>query len=158
MLKEGRLLKTALQLVRKEVRYKMIAEAAYHRAQKRGFQNGSPPDDWVAAEMEVDKKLILSLLSHIRQWERAHVIFYLLYDQGLKWDQLETKHRKQWIKDLLIAITDYGTDETKGAFPLYSKMEKYYRTTQFSYGEYQRLMRDLKTFLDHRYKAFIGLL
>jgi hypothetical protein len=32
---------------------KLIAEAAYYRAQRRGFAPGHELDDWVAAEAEV---------------------------------------------------------------------------------------------------------
>lgn len=35
-------------------RYQMIAEAAYFRAEKRGFTGGSVEDDWVQAEAEID--------------------------------------------------------------------------------------------------------
>ena len=35
----------------------MIAEAAYFRAQRRGFQGGNPVDDWLAAEAEVQRAL-----------------------------------------------------------------------------------------------------
>ena len=35
----------------------MIAEAAYFRAQRRGFQGGNPIDDWLAAEAEVQRAL-----------------------------------------------------------------------------------------------------
>ena len=37
-----------------EDRYQMIAEAAYFRAESRGFARGSELDDWLAAEMEMD--------------------------------------------------------------------------------------------------------
>lgn len=33
----------------------MIAEAAYFRAERRGFQGGDPLDDWLQAEAEVDR-------------------------------------------------------------------------------------------------------
>jgi len=36
---------------------RMIAEAAYFRAQRRGFQGGNPVDDWLAAEAEVQRAL-----------------------------------------------------------------------------------------------------
>ena len=36
----------------------MIAEAAYYRAQRRGFENGSPIDDWLQAEAEVNDALL----------------------------------------------------------------------------------------------------
>lgn len=38
-------------------RQRMIAEAAYYRAMMRGFQNGSPSDDWFAAEQEINRLL-----------------------------------------------------------------------------------------------------
>lgn len=37
-----------------EARYRMIAEAAYLRAERRGFSGGDPLDDWLTAEREVD--------------------------------------------------------------------------------------------------------
>ena len=38
-----------------EERWKMIAVAAYHKAEKRGFAAGSDMQDWDEAEKEVDK-------------------------------------------------------------------------------------------------------
>jgi hypothetical protein len=35
-------------------RGRMIAEAAYYRAQKRGFAPGADLEDWLAAEREID--------------------------------------------------------------------------------------------------------
>jgi Protein of unknown function (DUF2934) len=35
----------------------MIAEAAYYRAQERGFIGGDPLADWLAAETEIIKAL-----------------------------------------------------------------------------------------------------
>lgn len=40
-----------------EARRGMIAEAAYLRAQARGFSPGYELDDWIAAESEVDSLL-----------------------------------------------------------------------------------------------------
>ena len=40
-----------------EERRRMIAETAYFRAQKRGFVNGDPVEDWIAAERQVDEEL-----------------------------------------------------------------------------------------------------
>jgi hypothetical protein len=37
-----------------EDRYRMIAEAAYFRAEARGFESGNELNDWLAAEIEVD--------------------------------------------------------------------------------------------------------
>jgi hypothetical protein len=35
-------------------RYERIAEAAYRRAERRGFASGAEVDDWLAAEREYD--------------------------------------------------------------------------------------------------------
>ena len=35
----------------------MIEEAAYYRAEKRGFSGGDPVADWLAAEAEIDALL-----------------------------------------------------------------------------------------------------
>lgn len=34
----------------------MIAEAAYYRAEQRGFSDGDPITDWLWAEAEIDKE------------------------------------------------------------------------------------------------------
>jgi len=38
-------------------RQEMIAEIAYFRAQRRGFEPGHEIEDWLAAEAEVEKRL-----------------------------------------------------------------------------------------------------
>jgi hypothetical protein len=40
--------------VDQQERLRMIAEAAYLRAEARGFQSGHEDEDWLAAETEVD--------------------------------------------------------------------------------------------------------
>ena len=40
-----------------EDRLRMIAEAAYFRAEQRGFVPGNEVEDWLAAEMEIDALL-----------------------------------------------------------------------------------------------------
>jgi hypothetical protein len=44
-------------LISAEERRRMIAEAAYFRAQARGFVGGDPLDDWLAAEREINRAL-----------------------------------------------------------------------------------------------------
>jgi hypothetical protein len=39
------------------LRQEMIREAAYFRAEKRGFQGGDPISDWLLSEQEVDSAL-----------------------------------------------------------------------------------------------------
>ena len=40
-----------------EQRHLMIEEAAYFRAEHRGFQGGSPIEDWLAAKADIDRML-----------------------------------------------------------------------------------------------------
>lgn len=40
-----------------EQRYRMICDAAYYRAERRGFIGGDPAQDWAEAELEIDQLL-----------------------------------------------------------------------------------------------------
>lgn len=40
-----------------EQRRRMIAEAAYYRAERRGFAGADPVADWLTAEAEIDRQL-----------------------------------------------------------------------------------------------------
>jgi hypothetical protein len=40
-----------------EERYRMIADAAYYRAERRNFEPGHEHEDWLAAEAEVEELL-----------------------------------------------------------------------------------------------------
>ena len=48
----------ATSFVGPEKRAALIAEAAYFRAEKRGFAGGHETEDWLAAESEVDAQLM----------------------------------------------------------------------------------------------------
>ena len=41
-----------------EERWQVIAVAAYHRAEKRGFAPGDELQDWIEAEKEIDSRLV----------------------------------------------------------------------------------------------------
>ena len=47
--------KRIYQIVPPDERHQLIAEAAYFRAEHRGFQGGCPVQDWLEAERETDK-------------------------------------------------------------------------------------------------------
>jgi hypothetical protein len=49
---------TVASFVDPEKRAALIAEAAYFRAEKRGFAGGHENEDWLAAEREVDDRLM----------------------------------------------------------------------------------------------------
>lgn len=61
---------TATQLERREIpsfsesREARIAEAAYWRAERRGFSAGQELDDWLAAEKEVDQDIATGQSRH----------------------------------------------------------------------------------------------
>lgn len=43
-----------LGFITAEERWRMVAEAAYLRAEKRGFSGGDPVEDWLLAEREIE--------------------------------------------------------------------------------------------------------
>jgi len=43
-------------------RYAMIAQAAYYRAEKRGFRPGEQLDDWLAAEADITAQWLQKVL------------------------------------------------------------------------------------------------
>jgi hypothetical protein len=49
-------------LIDQEARRSLIAQAAYYRAERRGFAPGNEAEDWLAAESEVDAALMLGAL------------------------------------------------------------------------------------------------
>lgn len=49
----------AARPITSEERHRLIAQAAYLRAEKRGFQNGDPEQDWLEAEKEIDAALTI---------------------------------------------------------------------------------------------------
>jgi hypothetical protein len=57
---------SATQFIGQEQRAALIAEAAYLRAQQRGFAPGHEIEDWLAAEAEVDARLMHSTGSEPR--------------------------------------------------------------------------------------------
>ncbi|MBZ5639181.1 MAG: DUF2934 domain-containing protein [Acidobacteriia bacterium] len=44
--------------ISQDQRRKLIAEAAYLKAEHRGFRGGSAEQDWIAAEAEIDANLV----------------------------------------------------------------------------------------------------
>ncbi|HEU4781224.1 MAG TPA: DUF2934 domain-containing protein [Steroidobacteraceae bacterium] len=53
--------RSATRFVGPEQRAALIAEAAFFRAEKRGFAPGHETEDWLAAEAEVDTRLMSAL-------------------------------------------------------------------------------------------------
>ena len=49
--------KTTGNFITPEQRFRMIAEAAYFIAEKRGFSEGDIQGDWLRAETEIDEML-----------------------------------------------------------------------------------------------------
>ena len=45
------------QAVTAQERERMIATAAYYRAERRGFAPGQEVDDWIEAETEIERQL-----------------------------------------------------------------------------------------------------
>ncbi len=50
-----------------EIRNRMIAEAAYYRAEARGFATGYELEDWLEAEAEIDQSFLPSALAPLQE-------------------------------------------------------------------------------------------
>jgi hypothetical protein len=48
-------------IVERNVRHEQIAQAAYFRAERRGFEPGHELEDWLAAEAEIDTGITLGM-------------------------------------------------------------------------------------------------
>lgn len=91
-------------------RQQMIAEAAYFRAERRGFGGGDAVRDWCEAEAEVDARL--------RQLEDEHLVERIeevlstvskkLVGLRRKAARLSTEARSEWQKDInkLVVLRD----------------------------------------------------
>lgn len=55
---EARLDTTDRPVITPDERHRMIAEAAYYRALNRSFVGGSPEEDWLQAEQDVNRVLL----------------------------------------------------------------------------------------------------
>jgi hypothetical protein len=51
----------AQMMLERDIRHEMIAQAAYFRAERRGFEPGHELEDWLAAEAEVDTGITLGV-------------------------------------------------------------------------------------------------
>uniref|UniRef100_E6QRI1 Uncharacterized protein n=1 Tax=mine drainage metagenome TaxID=410659 RepID=E6QRI1_9ZZZZ len=65
-----------------EQRYRMIAEAAYFRAENRGFSGANMAQDWIEAEAEIDRQLhpVFGMMEKKSSFEET------LRQQILRWD------------------------------------------------------------------------
>lgn len=57
-----------------EQRWRMIEEAAYYRAEKRGFLGNHLADDWVTAEAEIDEHYEVDLAQTLRESDASKLI------------------------------------------------------------------------------------
>jgi len=83
-------------------RRQMIAEAAYFRAEKRGFSGGDELRDWFEAESEVDRQLRKREIEHfVEQLDEGLVIVNAqLTSLKRKASKLATQARAEWQQDL----------------------------------------------------------
>ena len=83
-------------------RQQMIAEAAYFRAEKRGFSGGEEFRDWLEAEAEVDRRLRKREIDHFveRVDEGLVIVNKQLTSLKKKASGLATEARAEWQQDL----------------------------------------------------------
>ena len=93
---------TSVQRVDSRRRNKMIAEAAYFRAEQRGFNGGDPLVDWVQAEAEINAQLRNTDEDHIldRLDERLATANKKLKALRKKVSGMKADARKEWQQDV----------------------------------------------------------
>lgn len=96
--------------VTSEQRRQMIAEAAYFRAERRGFGSGDAVRDWCEAEAEVDARLRqLEIAQYLQRLEEAlETASKRLASARRKAATLSESARAEWRKDVdkLAALRD----------------------------------------------------
>ena len=94
--------------VNEDQRRQMIAEAAYFRAERRGFSGGDPAMDWIEAEAEVDAR--------VREIEGAHLLACL--EEGLTTAQVDSaRHLYRGLTDPTTGVQFYpGLERGSEAF------------------------------------------
>ena len=86
--------------ISEELRRKMIAEAAYFRAQQRGFENGDPATDWIEAEDEINAELNAADESLGGLQERLTVANEWLKGFRKKLADLSSEAQEEWKSDI----------------------------------------------------------
>ena len=83
-------------------RQQMIAEAAYYRAEKRGFSGGEEFHDWLEAEAEVDRRLRRRDIERFveRLDEGLIIVDKQLTSLKKKAGRLAKEARAEWQQDL----------------------------------------------------------
>jgi chromosome segregation ATPase len=88
-----------MEQVSEELRRQMIAEAAYFRAEHRGF-GGDPVSDWLEAENEIDAKLGEDHEAGISLKDRLAATNERLKSFRAKLDELKAGAREEYEADL----------------------------------------------------------
>jgi hypothetical protein len=90
------------QKVDSSKRNRMIAEAAYFRAEQRNFRGGDPVTDWVEAESEIDSRLSTADDSHVLEMieERVATANKKLKALKKKVGAMKVEARKEWLQDV----------------------------------------------------------
>jgi phosphoenolpyruvate-protein kinase (PTS system EI component) len=88
-------------------RLQMIAEAAYFRAERRGFGAGDLDRDWLEAEAEVDARLEQHDADHMvdRLEEGLAVATKKIAELKRRASRLKTEARAEWQQDIAILVT-----------------------------------------------------
>lgn len=111
-------------------RWKMVAESAYYRAQKRGFIGGNPMDDWMEAEKEIDAryavdygKIMVSLDPSEMMSQFAKAFDGIFHQTNLELDDILESQRKNI--EALISANRLVFDNARGIVDRQMEMFRY---------------------------------
>lgn len=166
-------------------RRRKIAEAAYYRAERRGFAPGAEDADWLASEREIEgwhgsikieeiNKCLRSELSAIETYQQALDKNRAQYGQDAKFERLAQildEHRQAAARLRTIIEQQGGTPSTdSGAWGAWSKtvmaaaklfgdkaaLKALKEGEESGLKEYQRIARDAGASTENVVSAFIG--
>lgn len=89
-----------MQWISEGMRHRMIAEAAYFRAERRGFKNGDPATDWIEAERELSPKLSAADEMEATHQERLIIANEWLKGIRKKLSQASKQAQEEWESDV----------------------------------------------------------
>lgn len=123
-------------------RWRMVTEAAYYRAEKRGFFGGNPMEDWLEAEKEIDAEYtvdygkILTALTPTDMMDQFGKIFSRIHLPGVDLDTVIDAQRKN-----IEALSDANEAAFGGARDLTRRQMEIFRET---IDEAAKAIQDMK--------------
>jgi predicted membrane protein len=94
-------------------------------------------------------------LSQTARTERAHFVFYKLYETGKNFKNWDHAQKQSWDKDVQIAFSNYCVGQALDVYLLNTGRSDG-GTSDILNDKYEKAMREIKLFLDGRHNVYIS--